>query len=235
MAEPFVVKPLSPMRQVIATRMTEAMREIPHFRLSVDIEVDALLRLRDSFPDDKGSRPSLTDLLIKACAGALMQAPEVNILWAGKEVQQYCSADIAVVTAVEGGVSTPIIRDSEKKSVFEISAELKDLRKRAQRNALKMREILGGSFTISNLGMYGIDQFDAIINPPQCAILAVGAARSKVRLSPSGQIGTATVLRATLSSDHRAIDGVTGARFLTAFRQRIEESESLVETSYGRR
>jgi pyruvate dehydrogenase E2 component (dihydrolipoamide acetyltransferase) len=223
MSEDYLVRPLSPMRKVIAARMSEAKRTIPHFRLMADIEVDALLARRTEW---RHARPgiglSLNDLLIKACAQALMDVPEVNVQWADNELHQFASADISIVTAVEGGLSTPIVRKAQVKSVWKISSEVKELTARAARNELKMEEIMGGSFSISNLGMYGVDEFDAVINPPQCAILAVGAARSRCVVSRDLEPRVATVMRVTLSADHRAIDGVAGARFLAALKSRIE-------------
>lgn len=223
MNEEYVVRPLSPMRRVIAARMTEAKRTIPHFRLTAEIEVDALLAQRTALRESRpGSALSLNDLVIKACAQALMDVPEVNVQWADNELHQFASADISIVTAVEGGLATPIVRKAEGKSVWQISSEVKELTARAARNELRMQEILGGSFSISNLGMYGVDEFDAVINPPQCAILAVGAARSRCVVSRDLTPRVATVMRATLSADHRAIDGVVGARFLAALRTRVE-------------
>ena len=223
MSEHYLVRPLSPMRKIIAARMSEAKRTIPHFRLTAEIEVDALLARRTELHQARpGISLSLNDLLIKACAQALMEVPEVNVQWADTELHEFASADISIVTAVEGGLATPIIRSAEAKSVWEIAAELKTLTTRAARNELKMQEVLGGSFSISNLGMYGVDEFDAVINPPQCAILAVGAAKSRCGVSRDLAPRVATVMRVTLSADHRAIDGVAGARFLAALKTRIE-------------
>lgn len=223
MSEDFLVRPLSPMRKVIAARMSEAKRTIPHFRMTAEIEVDALLAWRTELRQTRvGVALSLNDLLIKACAQALMDIPEVNVQWADNELHQFASADISIVTAVEGGLSTPIVRKAEAKSVWQISSEVKELAARAARNQLRMDEIQGGSFSISNLGMYGVDEFDAIINPPQCAILAIGAARSRCVVSRDLEPCVATVMRVTLSADHRAIDGVAGARFLGALKRRIE-------------
>ena len=223
MSEDYLIRPLSPLRRVIAARMSEAKRTIPHFRLTAEIEVDALLarraELRQARPD---VALSLNDLLIKACAQALMDVPEVNVQWADNELHQFASADISIVTAVEGGLATPIVRKAEAKSVWQISSEVKELAARAARNELRMQEVLGGSFSISNLGMHGVDEFDAVINPPQCAILAIGAARSRCLASRDLEPRVATVMRVTLSADHRAIDGVIGARFLAALKSRIE-------------
>jgi pyruvate dehydrogenase E2 component (dihydrolipoamide acetyltransferase) len=223
MNEDYLVRPLSPMRRIIAARVSEAKRTVPHFALTAEIEVDALLARRSELHQSRpGITLSLNDLLIKASAQALMDVPEVNIQWADTELRQFTSADISVVIAVDGGLATPIVRRAEAKSVWQISSEVKALAARAARNELKMEEILGGSFSLSNLGMYGVDEFDAVINPPQCAILAIGAAKSRCAVSPNLELRVATVIRATLSADHRAIDGVVGARFLAALKRRIE-------------
>jgi pyruvate dehydrogenase E2 component (dihydrolipoamide acetyltransferase) len=230
----FETIPLTPLRKVIATRVAEAKRTIPHFRLVADIEVDALLEIRKELQArNLKARLSLNDLLIKATATALMDIPAVNVQWAETEIHQYHNADISVVIALEGGgLSTPIIRSAQTKSIWEISREVKELTTRAARNALKTEDILGGSFSVSNLGMYGVEQFDAIINLPQCAILAVGAAKPRVLTSSERAIRIATVLRATLSVDHRAIDGATGAAFLSALRQRLEQPGHLSPTEW---
>jgi pyruvate dehydrogenase E2 component (dihydrolipoamide acetyltransferase) len=223
MDETYTVAALSPMRKVIAARMAEAKRTIPHFRLVADIEVDALLGLRKELRERNPDQPvSLNDLLIKACASALMEVPALNIQWADTHIHRYRAADISIVTAVEGGLSTPIVRNANLKSPWEIAREVKELTLRAANNGLRMDEILGGSFSISNLGMYGVDQFDAIINPPQCAILAIGSAKPQVVASKEGEARVATLMKVSLSIDHRAIDGVTGAAFLTAFRRQVE-------------
>lgn len=222
-AEDYIVRPLSPMRRIIAARMSDAKRTIPHFRLMSDIGMDGLLARRTELCEARpGTALSLNDLLIKACAQALMDVPEVNVQWAENELHQFASADISIVTAVEGGLTTPIVRKAQAKSVWQISAEVKELAERAGRNELRMEEILGGSFSISNLGMYGVDEFDAVINPPQCAILAIGAAKPRCVVSRDGKQSVATMVRVTLSADHRAIDGVGGARFLAALKGRIE-------------
>lgn len=227
--EAFKTIPLTPMRKAIAARVTEAKRTIPHFRLASDIELDALIELRNELRERQPDvKLSLNDLLIKACATALMDTPAINVRWTETEMHQYPTADISVVIALDGGgVSTPIIRRADSKSIWEIAREVKELSSRAAKNALRMDEVLGGSFTISNLGMYGVDEFDAIINPPQCAILAIGAAKPRVVVSPEREISIAIVLTARMSCDHRAIDGATGARFLSALRHRIELPDHL--------
>lgn len=229
MAETYAVKPLSPLRKAIAARMQEATRSIPHFRLRADIEVDRLLAMRAELRQlNPAAAPSLNDLLVKASAQALVDVPEVNIQWADGALRQFVNADISIVIAIEGGLVTPIVHQANLKSVWEISAQIRDLTSRAARNELRMDEILGGSFSISNLGMHGVDEFDAIINPPQCAILAVGSAKQRALLAAGQQVRAATVMSVTLSADHRAIDGVTGARFLSALRTRIAEPSQLM-------
>ncbi len=228
MADAFTVLTLSPIRRIIATRMAEAKRTIPHFRLSADLAVDPLLELRRILKESKPDvNLSLNDLLIKASAAALMDVPAINIQWRDNEIHQYQTADISVVIAFSGGLATPIIRRADSKSIWDISRESKELATRAMSNALKMSEIAGGSFTVSNLGMYGVDQFDAIINPPQCAILAVGSAKPRIAVSRDRRARIATLMRVTLSVDHRAIDGATGAAFLSALRTHVESPAHL--------
>jgi pyruvate dehydrogenase E2 component (dihydrolipoamide acetyltransferase) len=218
----FHVVPLTPLRKAIAARMMHAV-SIPHFRLTAEIELDALSALRRRLRDEQPeSFVSLNSLLIKACAATLTEVPAVNLQWTDTEVHQYRHADISVVTSVPGGVVTPIVRQADTKTIWEVSREARDLIKRAAHNSLKTSEILGGSFSISNLGMYGVDQFDAIINAPQCAILAVAAAKRRIIASADLEFRTASSARMTLSVDHRAIDGITGARFMSALKERIE-------------
>ena len=220
--EPYKVIRLSPLRKIIASRMTEAKQTIPHYRISTDIEMDALFALRKKHntqnPDHK---LSVNDFIIKAVAMVLMECPQINSQFVDGEIHQYPQADISVVIAVEGGLSTPVVRNANNKSLSEIASEVKSLAERAQKGSLKMDEILGGSFSISNLGMYGVDQFDAIINPPQCAILAVGSAKPKPVVKVNN-IVPAMVMRASLSLDHRVIDGALGAEFLAILRTTLE-------------
>lgn len=226
MSDSYTVVPLSPLRKVIAARMSAASRDIPHYRLCADVELDQLLELRKTLRErspDAGL--TLNDLLVKACAAALMEVPAVNVQWHDGQIHQYHTADISIVIAVPGGLATPIVRGVESKTLAQISDEIRSLATRASKNALRMDEIVGGSFSISNLGMYGVDQFDAIINAPQCAILAIGAAKPCMRVSQEREPRIATVARMTLSLDHRAIDGATGATFLAALRRRIEHPE----------
>jgi|HubBroStandDraft_1064217.scaffolds.fasta_scaffold45010_2 pyruvate dehydrogenase E2 component (dihydrolipoamide acetyltransferase) len=232
MAEAYTVVALSPLRKVIAARMTEATRTIPHFRLVADLEIDALLawraQLNVEHPDNK---VSINDCLIKACASALMGQPTVNIQLIGEEIHQYHQADISVVMAVEGGLLTPVVRGADRKGVLDIATEVKAFAVRAAGGRLRLDEMLGGSFSISNLGGYGVEQFDAIINLPQCAILAVGRAKAAMTVDERATARIATLLRVTLSLDHRAIDGATGAAFLATLRQTLQHPEGLLSES----
>jgi pyruvate dehydrogenase E2 component (dihydrolipoamide acetyltransferase) len=232
--KPYTAVVLSPMRRIIAARMMETARTIPHFRVVADIEVDALVALRKAIQAQNPSqRLSLNDFVIKACAGALIEVPAINIQWAETEIHHYSAADISVVTAVKGGLSTPIVRRADSKTIWEISNEVKELAARAAKNTLKMDEIFGGSFSISNLGMYAVDQFDAIINPPQCAILAVGRAKRQMVVGEDDLPRIATIMRVTLSVDHRAIDGQAAATFLSALRRRLEEPADVAPVAPG--
>ncbi len=231
MPDRYTVAPLSPMRRAIAARMSESTRTIPHFRLVADIHLDELLARRKTLVAALQDRSlSLNDLFIKVCAQALIDVPDVNVQWAENALHRFQTADISVVTAVKDGLTTPVLRAADRKSVWQIAAEVRELTARAMRNELRMEEITGGSFSISNLGMYAVDQFDAIINPPQCAILAVGQGRARCVALRDGRMGIATVMRVTLSADHRAIDGVIAARFLSALKARIEAPSGLEAT-----
>jgi pyruvate dehydrogenase E2 component (dihydrolipoamide acetyltransferase) len=215
---------LDGMRRTVAARLTEAKATIPHFYLRRDIELDALLDLRGRLNADladRGVKLSVNDFVIKACALALQQVPGCNAVWAGDRVLRLRASDVAVAVAVEGGLFTPVLRDAEVKSLSAISAEMKDLAARARSRKLAPQEYQGGGFAISNLGMMGIDSFDAVINPPQASILAVGAGR-RAPIVRGDDIVPATVMTATLSVDHRVIDGALGAEFLAAIKALIE-------------
>lgn len=228
MLRSFTEVPLTPLRKAIAARMTHAKQTIPHFRLVANFDLDALLRWRTAVNEvDPNKRVSINDCLIKAVAVSLVGNPALNCQMADTAIHRFHSADISVVIAVEGGLATPVVRGAEAKSVMEISEEVKDFVKRAGRNALKLSEISGGSFSISNLGGYGIEQFDAIINAPQCAILAVGSAAPRVVADPLGNTRVATMLTCTLSVDHRAIDGAEASKFLQGLRDVISDPDGL--------
>lgn len=209
--------PLDGMRKTIASRLTEAKQTIPHFYLRRDIRLDALLKFRSELNAQLESRSvklSVNDFIIKACALALQAVPDANAVWAGDRVLKLLPSDIAVAVAIEGGLFTPVILDADAKSLSKLSSEMKDLAARARDRKLAPHEYQGGSFAISNLGMFGIDNFDAVINPPHGAILAVGAGVKRPIVGKDGNIEAATVMSVTLSVDHRVIDGALGAELL---------------------
>lgn len=208
---------LDGMRRTIAARLTEAKQTIPHFYLRRDIRLDALMKFRADLNGQlsgRGVKLSVNDFIIKACALALQAVPAANAVWAGDRVLQLEPSDVAVAVAIEGGLFTPVLRDAEMKSLSALSAEMKDLAARARDRKLSPQEYQGGSFAISNLGMFGIDNFDAVINPPHGAILAVGAGVKKPVVGKDGELSVATVMSVTLSVDHRVIDGALGAELL---------------------
>jgi pyruvate dehydrogenase E2 component (dihydrolipoamide acetyltransferase) len=222
--------PLDGMRRTIAARLTQAIQTIPHFYLTADVEIDRLIKLREEAnlgaPKDKDGgtafKLSLNDFIIRALALALRRVPAANAAWAGDRILRFKHADIGVAVALDGGLITPVIRSAETKSVSAISAEMKDLSARARDKKLKPSDYQGGSAAISNLGMYGVREFSAIINPPHATILAVGAARRQAVEKPDGGVAFASVLAVTLSCDHRVLDGAVGAELLAAFKAFIE-------------
>ena len=216
---------LDGMRKIIASRLTEAKQTVPHFYLRRDIHLDALLEFRSQLNkqlEQRGIKLSVNDFIIKACALALQQIPEANAVWAGDRTLQFEKSDVAVAVAIEGGLFTPVLQDAESKSLSALSAEMKDLAARARDRKLAPHEYNGGSFAISNLGMFGIDNFDAIINPPHAAILAVGAGTKKPIVGADGELTVGTVMSTTLSVDHRVIDGALGANLLNAIKGNLE-------------
>ncbi|WP_371054890.1 pyruvate dehydrogenase complex dihydrolipoamide acetyltransferase [Rhodosalinus sp. K401] len=216
---------LDGMRRTVVQRLTEAKQTIPHFYLRREIRLDALLDLRKRLNADleaRGVKLSVNDFIIKACALALQEVPAANAVWAGDRILRLKPSDVAVAVAVEGGLFTPVIRDAESKSLSALSAAMKDLAGRARDRKLAPQEYQGGSFAISNLGMYGIENFDAVINPPHGAILAVGAGVTKPVVDAGGALSSATVMSVTLSVDHRVIDGALGAELLAAIVRHLE-------------
>jgi pyruvate dehydrogenase E2 component (dihydrolipoamide acetyltransferase) len=212
----------SNIRRVIAKRLVESKQNIPHFYLSIECNVDKLLNMREDLNLDATEyKISVNDLIIKAVALALRDVPEANSSWTEDAILQYNNVDVAVAVAIEGGLITPIIKNADQKSIIEISNEMKILAKRARENALKPEEFQGGGFSISNLGMYGIKKFQAIINPPQSCILAVGTS-SKRPIVCDDKIVIANMLDLSLSCDHRVVDGAVGAKFLGALKSYIE-------------
>ncbi len=216
---------LNGMRKTVAARLTEAKQTIPHFYLRRDIQLDALLKYRSQINkqlEPRGIKLSVNDFVIKACALALQAVPDANAVWAGDRIIKLKPSDVAVAVAVEGGLFTPVLKDSDAKSLSVLSAEMKDLAGRARDGKLMPHEYVGGSFAISNLGMFGIENFDAVINPPHGSILAVGAGVKKPVVGADGELTVATVMSTTLSVDHRVIDGALGAQFLEAIKGNLE-------------
>ncbi|MEM6481356.1 MAG: pyruvate dehydrogenase complex dihydrolipoamide acetyltransferase [Pseudomonadota bacterium] len=222
---------LDGMRRTIAGRLTEAKQTIPHFYLRRDIKLDALLALRGQLNKQlevRGVKLSVNDFIIKACALALQAVPDCNAVWAGDRVLKLNPSDVAVAVAVEGGLFTPVLRDAELKTLSALSAEMKDLAARARDRKLAPQEYQGGSFAISNLGMFGIDNFDAVINPPHGGILAVGSGAKKPIVGEDGDLTTATVMSVTLSVDHRVIDGALGAQLLEQIVSNLENPMAML-------
>ena len=222
---------LDGMRKTIAARLTEAKQTIPHFYLRRDIQLDALLKFRSQLNkqlEGRGVKLSVNDFIIKASAIALQQVPEANAVWAGDRTLKLKPSDVAVAVAIEGGLFTPVLKDADMKSLSALSAEMKDLAARARDRKLAPEEYQGGSFAISNLGMFGIDNFDAVINPPHGGILAVGAGAKKPVVGADGELTVATVMSVTLSVDHRVIDGALGAELLNAIKDNLENPVAML-------
>ncbi|MDA9301698.1 pyruvate dehydrogenase complex dihydrolipoamide acetyltransferase [Amylibacter sp.] len=221
----FIEIELDGMRKVIANRLTEAKQTIPHFYLRKSVNLDKLLKIRTEMNEglaDKGTKISVNDFIIKASSLALQDVPKANVVWAEDRILQMKASDVAVAVSVEGGLFTPVIFDSENKSLSYLSSEIKDLASRARDRKLLPSEYQGGSFAISNLGMMGVENFDAVINPPHGSILAVGAGVKKPIVLDDGSVSVATIMSLTLSVDHRAIDGALGAEFLSKITQYLE-------------
>ncbi|MGV6803719.1 MAG: pyruvate dehydrogenase complex dihydrolipoamide acetyltransferase [Ruegeria sp.] len=216
---------LDGMRKTIAARLAEAKQTIPHFYLRRDIKLDALLKFRSQLNkqlEARGVKLSVNDFIIKAVANALQQVPECNAVWAGDRVLQLKPSDVAVAVAIEGGLFTPVLQDADTKSLSALSTEMKDLAARARERKLAPHEYQGGTFAVSNLGMFGIDNFDAIVNPPHAGILAVGTGAKKPVVGDDGELTVATVMSVTMSVDHRVIDGALGAQLLQAIVDNLE-------------
>jgi pyruvate dehydrogenase E2 component (dihydrolipoamide acetyltransferase) len=222
---------LNGMRKTIAARLTEAKQSIPHFYLRRDIQLDALMKFRADLNkqlETRGVKLSVNDFIIKASALALQSVPDANAVWASDRILKLKPSDVAVAVAIEGGLFTPVLKDSEMKSLSALSAEMKDLAARARDRKLAPHEYQGGSFAISNLGMFGVDNFDAVINPPHGSILAVGAGVRKPVVGKDGELTVATVMSVTLSVDHRVIDGALGAQLLTAIKDNLENPMTML-------
>ncbi len=222
---------LDGMRKTIAARLSEAKQTIPHFYLRRDIKLDALLKFRSQLNkqlEARGVKLSVNDFIIKAVANALQQVPACNGVWAGDRVLQLKPSDVAVAVAIEGGLFTPVLKDADMKSLSALSAEMKDLAARARDRKLAPHEYQGGTFAISNLGMFGIDNFDAIVNPPHAGILAVGSGVKKPIVGDDGELAVATVMSVTMSVDHRVIDGALGADLLKAIVDNLENPVAML-------
>ena len=222
---------LNGMRKTIAARLTEAKQTVPHFYLRRDIKLDALMAIRAQLNkqlEGRGVKLSVNDFIIKATALALQAVPSANAVWAGDRVLQMKASDVAVAVAIEGGLFTPVLQDAEMKSLSALSTEMKDLAARARDRKLAPHEYQGGSFAISNLGMMGIDNFDAIVNPPHAGILAVGAGVKKPVVGDDGQVTVATVMSVTMSVDHRVIDGALGAELLKHIVDNLENPMAML-------
>jgi len=227
---PYEAVKLNNVRKTIARRLTEAKQTVPHYYLTIDVRLDALLELRGELNaalEGDGIKLSVNDLLIKALAKALLRVPQTNVSFAGEEIRQYSRADVSVAVAAPSGLITPIVTDAGNKSISQISTEMKSLVDKAKEGKLQPHEYQGGTASLSNLGMYGIKQFDAVINPPQGMILAVGAGDKRPYVV-DGALAVATVMTATGSFDHRAIDGADGAQLMQAFQDLCEKPLALI-------
>jgi len=221
--------PLTSMRKTIARRLVEAKQLIPHIYLTIDCEIDKLLALRAEINEgrEKADKVSVNDFVVKASALSMRKVPAVNASWSDTAILQYNSVDISIAVAIEGGLITPVVRNADQKGLGSVSAEIKEMAGRARAGKLMPEEYQGGGFSISNLGMFGIREFSAIINPPQSAILAVGAGQQRPVVK-DGALAVATVMTCTMSCDHRVVDGALGAEFLAAFKGYIENPLSIL-------
>ncbi len=219
--------PHSPMRRAIARRLTESKSSVPHFYLSAPVIADDLLNMRKKINEWSEKKVSVTDLILKTVAAAFSDVPNANVIWTAEELRRFDNVDISIAVATDNGLITPVVRAVNQMNLAQISATTEDLIARARIGRLKQNEIEGGSFSVTNLGMYGTDEFSAILNPPQSAILAVGAAKQKP-VVVNGAITIASVINFTLSVDHRAIDGALAAEWLAAFVKRFENPMWLV-------
>jgi len=226
----YTLQPLDGMRKTIARRLTESFRDIPHFPLTVDLEIDRLLDARvriNAALEKQGVKVSVNDLLIKASAAALKAVPEANASYTAEGIALHHHADVAVAVAIDGGLITPIIREAENRTLADISKAMKDLAGRARERKLKPEEYQGGTFSLSNLGMFGIKTFSSIINEPQGMILSAGVGEQRPVVH-DGQLAVATVMTVTLTCDHRVVDGATGAKWLQAFRAYVEDPVTML-------
>lgn len=226
----YELKPLDGMRKTVARRLTESFMQVPHFPLTVDIKLDRLLTARAAMnaAAPEGVKVSVNDMLIKASALALMEEPDCNASFTDNGIAYHKAAHVSVAVAIDGGLITPVIKDAQDKGLTEISKEMKDLAARARERKLAPHEYMGGTFSISNLGMFGVKSFGSIINPPEGMILSVGAGEKRPTYSESGDVVPATIMTVTLSCDHRVIGGAEGAKWLQAFKTYVETPEAML-------
>jgi pyruvate dehydrogenase E2 component (dihydrolipoamide acetyltransferase) len=226
----YEMKPLDGMRKTVARRLTESFMQVPHFPLQIDLQLDAMLTARKVINNGArdGVKVSINDMLIKASAMALMEEPDCNASYTDNGIAYHKGAHISVAVAIDGGLITPVIRDAHKKGLAQISSEMKDLATRARERKLAPQEYMGGTFSISNLGMFGVKSFGSIINPPEGMILSVGAGEKRPVIAEDGSIKPATVLSITLTCDHRVVGGAEGAKWLQAFKKFVEGPESML-------
>jgi pyruvate dehydrogenase E2 component (dihydrolipoamide acetyltransferase) len=224
----FTDVPLTGMRRAIARRLTESKSTVPHFYVTAHVRVDALMELRKRVNVTAARKISVNDFVLKAVAGALVRVPAANAIWNTDSVRQFTGVDLCVAVALDNGLITPVIRGVDRLSLSQVSAAVVDLAERARAGRLQQHELEGGSFSVSNLGMYGVDEFSAILNPPQSGILAVSAAKPRPVVREDGTVGVATVMTVTLSADHRVVDGALAAQWMQAFAALIEDPVSIL-------
>ena len=220
--------PHTRMRRAIARRLTESKSTVPHFYLTTDCHVDDLIELRREVNELAKARVTLNDFVVKAVASAFADVPEANAIWTPDAIRRFNSVSVGIAVAVDGGLVTPVLHDAGRRSLTDISRAIADLAERARQGRLRQPEVEGGSFAVSNLGMYGTERFAAIINPPHAGILAIGAAAKRPVAAENGTLGVATMMTVTLSGDHRVLDGALGAQWLAAFKRRVEQPLSIL-------
>jgi pyruvate dehydrogenase E2 component (dihydrolipoamide acetyltransferase) len=220
--------PLSGMRRTIARRLSESMFTAPHFYVTIEVDMAAAVSLRAQLQNAEGIKASFNDLVVKACAKALARFPTVNASWGGDRIVTHAGVHVGVAVSIPDGLITPVVRDADRKSILEISSEVKDLAARARERRLKPEEFTGSTFTISNLGMFDVEEFTAIINPPESCILAVGAVRKVPVVVDEDRLVAGHRMKLTLSSDHRVVDGALAAQFLAEVRRLLENPASLL-------
>ncbi|GAA2071818.1 pyruvate dehydrogenase complex dihydrolipoamide acetyltransferase [Pseudolysinimonas kribbensis] len=227
-AASFTDEKLTGMRRAIARRLTESKTTVPHFYVTAHVRVDRLLELRREINETAPRKVSVNDLVLKAVSGALQRVPAANAIWNGDSIRRFTGVDIAVAVAIEGGLVTPVVRAVQDLTIGRLSAVVADLAERARAGRLQQHELEGGSFSVSNLGMYGVDEFSAILNPPQSGILAVSAAKPRPVVGDDGALAVATVMTVTLSADHRVIDGAVAAEWMAALVELLEHPVGLL-------